>query len=257
MRQMQSNRRKKKRSAKKQRQQQPTRSDQSPGNEKNVIEEKDPKKPDASLLTHAVRAAGILPLLALICVLVTHHPYQNHIPQWFHPVLDDQVAVLTLCAGHAGVVGIWLTRRTDQPWATYALLIAAGATAGAGYRAIGDNLAGQVVALLLFALFVPAAWAERISAVLSRLWRFFRYQKGWLIVVGIITAGTIIYNQSQNENYFRNWILIPIGILLGFAVTVALLWMAFRLSIRFWPAVWAWFKKALSKARGKIWNKQR
>ena len=255
MRQRKHKRRKKKRSTKTQRQQPSTKSDQSLRNKEKVSADSHSRKRDASLLTHAVRAGGILPLLALMCILVTHNLYQNYIPQWFHPILEDQVAVLTLCAGHAGIIGIWLTRRTEQLWGTYALIIAAGATAGAGYNAIGDDLAGQVVALLLLALFIPAAWAEIISAILSRLWRFFRYQKGWLIILGIIIALLIIYNQSRIENYFRNWILIPSGIFLGFVVTVALLWGTFRLSLKFWPSVWVWLKESLSKVHRKIRTK--
>ena len=112
-----------------------------------------------------------------------------------------------------------------------------------------------MVALLLFALFIPTMWAEQIVAVLSRLWRFFRHQKGWFILLGIIAAGAIIYRQSQDENYFRNWILIPIGIFLGVIVAVVLLWAAFKLSLRFWPIAWAWFKRVLSKAKSKLRDK--
>ena len=109
MRQRQRNRRKKKRTTKKQ-QQQAAKSDQSSGSDNNVIAEADPKQSEASVLTYALRAVGILPLLGLVSILLTHHLYEKLIPQWFHPVLDDQVAVLTLCAGHAGIVGIWLTK---------------------------------------------------------------------------------------------------------------------------------------------------
>ena len=88
MRQRQSNRRKKKRATKKQRQQ-AAKPDKLSGSDNNVIAEADPKQPEASVLTQAVRAVGILPLLGLVSILLTHHLYQKHIPQWFHPVLGS------------------------------------------------------------------------------------------------------------------------------------------------------------------------
>ena len=40
----------------------------------------------ASVLTHAIRAAGILPIAVLISILVTHHFYGSQIPQCFQPM---------------------------------------------------------------------------------------------------------------------------------------------------------------------------
>ena len=45
-----------------------------------------------------------------------------------------------------------------------------------------------------------------------------------------------------------------LGFGLGVIVAVVLLWAAFKLSLRFRPTAWAWFRKVLSKDKSKIKN---
>ena len=201
----------------------------------------------SSVLTHAIRATGILPITALIGVLTTHHLYTGQIPEWFLPIIEQQVATLTLCAGHAAIIGLWINREIQHRWSTFALIVAALATAGAGYRSIGEDVAGHVVVVLLFMLLVPAIWAESISRGVSRFYRFLRTKKGLLAIVFVLWIPLVSYNQWQNENYIRNWLLIPLGIICGFVVLAFLLWLTFRLSSRYLPVVVSWGRRGLAK----------
>ena len=185
----------------------------------------------STLLAHAIRATGILPIIGLISILLTHHFYTAYIPQWFHTVVKQEVAVLTLCAGHAGIIGISISlRRVQHGWSTFALAVAAFATAGAGYRAIGDDMTGHIVVLLLFLSIVPAIWAEAISRSLSSLWRFIRTRTGMMSILLLVAVPLIIHNQLQNENYVRNWIVIPLFVVLGVLTTAMALWLLFKLA---------------------------
>ena len=213
------------------------------------------KPTNASVLTHAIRAAGILPIAVLISILVTHHFYIGQIPQWFQPIIKEQVAVLTLCAGHAGIIGLWINRTIQHRGSPFALVIAAFATAGAGYRSIGDSLAGHVVVILLFLLLIPAIWAEPISNELSRFWRFARTKKGAYTILALLWVPLVFYNQWENENYIRNWLLIPYGILLGIIVSATLVWFLLRLAFRFLPVTWSWIKRQVASAFKKLASK--
>ena len=197
-------------------------------------------------MAHAIRAAGISPIVALSGILLTHHLYQSFLPGWFDPLLNNQVAILTLCAGHAGIIGLWLNSRGRPNWSTLALMLAAIATAGAGYRSVGESTAGHVVVVLLFLLLGPSIWAEPISAGLSWCWRFMRSKKGLLTgaltIVAILWIALVTYNQLQNENYIRNWILIPLAIILGFAVSSTILWALLRLGLKYLAAHRSWIR---------------
>ena len=201
-----------------------------------------------SVLAHAVRATGILPIIVLMGILTTHHFYSDQVPQWFLPIIERQVAALTLCAGHAAIIGLWINREPQPRWSTFALLVAAFSTAGAGYRAIGDNPAGHVLVLLLFLLFIPAVWAEPISRGLSRFLGFLRTRKGVITLALVLWVPLVFYNQWQNENYIRNWLLIPLGILLAFVVSASLLWVILRLAFRYLPVAWWWGQRRLANA---------
>ncbi len=217
------------------------------------------KPTSASVLTHAIRAAGILPIAVLISILVTHHFYGSQIPHWFQPIIKEQVAVLTLCAGHAGIIGLWINRTIQHRWSTFALVVAAFATAGAGYRSIGGSLAGHVVVILLFLLLIPAIWAGPISNGLARMWRFAQTRKGIYTILALLWVPLLFYNQWQDEDYIRNWLLIPYGIFLGIIVAVTLVWFLLRLAFRFLPGTWQWikwkvvsaFKQLASRAKKK------
>lgn len=216
------------------------------------------KPTSASVLTHAIRAAGILPIAVLISILVTHHFYGGQIPQWFQPIIKEQVAVLTLCAGHAGIIGLWINRTIQHRWSTFALVVAAFATAGAGYRSIGDSLAGHVVVILLFLLLIPAIWAGPISNGLSRFWRFARTKKGTFTILALLWVPLVFYNQWQDENYIRNWLLIPYGISLGIIVSATLVWFLLRLSFKFLPGTWLWVKRQVASAfKQSAWKVKR
>ena len=214
--------------------------------------------PGTSVLTHAIRATGILPIAVLIGILTTHHLYTDQIPQWFVPILEKQVATLTLCAGHAAIIGLWINREIRHRWGTFALIVAAFSTAGAGYRSIGEDVAGQVVVILLFMLLVPAIWAESISCGLARFYRFLRTKKGLLTIGLMLWVPLALYNQWQNENYIRNWLLIPLGIFCGFVISAFLLWLTFRLSVGYLPVVYSWGREGLVNIYKKwLWRGKR
>ena len=205
----------------------------------------------STLLTHAIRAAGILPIVALVGILLTHHLYAGLIPSWFKPILNQQVAVLTLCAGHAAIIGLWITTRDRYNWSTLALAIAAVATAGAGYRSVAESMAGHVIVILLFLLLIPSIWVESLSARLMWVWRFKKgFLTGTLVVLWVIL---VTVNQLQNENYIRNWILIPLGIILGFPLAIAILWTLLRLGFRYLPLACSWIKERLAPSRN-MWR---
>ena len=210
----------------------------------------------ASALTHAIRATGILPIVVLIGILTTHHLYSDQIPPWFLPIIEKQVAALTLCAGHAAIISLWINRETQHGWSTFALLVAASATAGAGYRSIGENTAGHFLVLLLFLLFFPAVWAEPISRGVSRLFRFLRTKKGMFTVTLVLWVLLVIYNQSENEDYIRYWLLYPLGILLGFFVSASLLSLILRLAFRYLPVAYSWVQGRLSYAYRRLFRKE-
>ena len=205
----------------------------------------------APFLTHAIRATGILPIAVLIGILTTHHFYTDQIPQWFLPVIEMQVAALTLCAGHAGIIGLWINRDIKHKWSSVALILAALATAGAGYRSIGEEVAGHVVVTLLVVLFAPAIWAESISCGLSRFCRFLRTKKGLLTIAAVFWVPLVLFNQWQNENYIRNWLIIPMAILLGVLVSVLTLWLMLRLFARYLPLADSWRRKGQVKTNEK------
>ena len=209
-----------------------------------------------SVLAHSIRATGILPIVVLMGILTTHHFYSDQVPQWFLPIIEKQVAALTLCAGHAAIIGLWINREPQPRWSTFALLVAAFATAGAGYRSIGENTAGHVLVLLLFLLFIPAVLAEPIGRGLSRFFRFLRTKKGVIAIVLVLWVPVVFYNQWQNENYIRNWLLIPLGILLAFVVSTSLLWLILRLAFRYLPVACSWGQRGLSNAYRRLFRKE-
>ena len=188
-------------------------------------------------------------------ILTTHHFYSDQIPQWFLPIVEKQVAALTLCAGHAAIIGLWINREPQPKWSSFVLLVAAFATAGAGYRSIGEETAGHILVLLLFLLFIPAMWAEHISRGLVRFFRFLKTKRGIIAVALVIWVPLVFYNQWQNENYIRNWLLIPLGILLGFVISASLMWLVLRLAFRYLPAAYSWGRRCVSKTYRRLSRK--
>ena len=179
-------------------------------------EEQQEGKPSA--LVHAIRITGIAPIALLVGFLALHEHLAGDIPHWFQPIVDKEVAVLTLSAGHAGIIGLLISNKGRFTPSTYALFIAAVATALAGLRTIGESTPGVVVALMLFLLTIPAVWAEALSARIQRVWIFVRSWQG-VSTISFVTAVVVAaYNQSQDANYIRDWILIPFGILAGIAL---------------------------------------
>ena len=206
-----------------------------------------------SLLAFVVRMVGFSPILFLIVMLgLPNNLYFESLPNWFHSILDQQVAILTLCAGQSAIIGLMINNRDriireGMTFSTYTLFVAAGATALAGYRAIGDSTSGHVVIMTLFISFFPAVWAEPISIVIKRLWNSVTSKKGLAIIGLIVFVISVMWNQYQDENYIRNWLLIPFGVLLGIIVSVALLWLVLEISIRWIPRLWTWL---IGKVRG-------
>ena len=199
-----------------------------------------------SVLTHAIRLTGIVPIALLIVSLIAHVLWPWRIPHWFQPIADKDVAVLTLSAGHAGIIGVLLSSRGRFTASRFPLIIAAIATAAAGFRTIGESTPGVVIALMLFLLTVPAVWAEALNANMKRFWAFARSRKGILTFLVAIAVVLTAYYQGRDENYIKNWILIPLGIVAGIVVAIFVLWLLIGLSYKYVPSMFSWLRSRLS-----------
>ena len=205
-------------------------------------------------LAQAIRAVAILPMASLVILLASHPLEPRLIPQWFLPIVDRQVAVLTLTAGHAGIIGLLINNRGRLTWSTYALFVAGVATALAGFRTIGESTPGVVIALMLILLTLPAVWAETFSAVIRRAWRFARTTRGISVILLVAGIVGIVINQLRDENYIMNWILIPMGITAAFFISVGVLWQLLKLSCRYGPPV---FSSLRTRAAATFMRKSR
>ena len=197
-----------------------------------------------TLLAGAIRTVGIAPIALLVAALSLHELYPGPIPRWLEPIVDKQTAVLTLSAGHAGIIGLLISTKGRFTPSTYALLIAAVATALAGFRTIGDSTAGQAVAATLALLTIPAVWSEFLSTLPMRVWYFARSPKGILVILFVTSVMSVAYNQSLNENYIRDWMLIPFGVLTGIVVASYLVWILAKLIYRFAPVLFSGINSA-------------
>ena len=219
---------------------------------------KDSPGMEGCVLTQVIRAAAIVPLALLVILLASHPLYLGLIPQLFQPIVDKQVAVLTLTAGHAAIIGLLINNRGRFTWSTHALFVAGMATALAGFRTIGESTPGVVIALMLILLTFPAVWADAFSAGIRWTWRFARTRGGisaFLVVAGMLG---IVINQWRDENYIRNWILIPMGITAAFVIGVGVLFQLIELSCRYGPPVFASIRtRAVAAFRRKSCRRSR
>ena len=182
-----------------------------------------------TLLTHLIRFIGIAPIAVLVLALALHDLWPWRIPQSLQPLVDMEIAVLTLSAGHAGIIGLLISSKGRLTWSIYPLLIAALATLVAGNRTVGDSTPGQFVAVLLFFLMFPAVWPEAVSAWLRSLLSI----RGAAATVIGIALGITAFFQARDEDYVRDWILIPLAILIGFILSLILAWTLLQLSYRY------------------------
>ena len=215
---------------------------------------KDSPGMEGCVLTQVIRAAAIFPLALLVILLASHPLYLGLIPQLFQPIVDKQVAVLTLTAGHAAIIGLLINNRGRFTWSTHALFVAGMATALAGFRTIGESTPGVVIALMLILLTLPAVWAETFSAVIRRAWRFARTTRGISVILLVAGIVGIVINQLRDENYIMNWILIPMGITAAFFISVGALWQLLKLSCRYGPPV---FSSLRTRAAATFMRKSR
>ena len=157
-----------------------------------------------------------------------------------------------MSAGHAGIIGLLISNKGRSTWSDLALLTAAMATAIAGYRTIGESTVGHVVALTLALLIFPAVWAERFSSEIKRFWAFARTLRGFSTILFVVGVVGIAYYQSQYEDYIKDFILIPLGILAGIAVAASVLWLLFRLIHRYAPILLAWLRSRIAAAYRRV-----
>ena len=202
-----------------------------------------------TLLVFAIRMASILPIAFTVTILALPNDfYLDHLPWWFRQALDKQVAILTLCAGQAGITGLLMRTKGRITPSTYALFVAAAATALAGYRAIGESAVGQTIVITLALSTVPAVWAESISAKVKQIWGFLASQKRIFAIAIVLTLALMAYNEHRTENYIRNWILIPVGILVAAFLLVRSLQLTLRLAFKYTPMLWARLSKRAANA---------
>ena len=213
------------------------------GNDPVTIEKEQPRK-ESAILTNVIITVGFIPMVMLLAILVTHEYYINLIP-WFQPIVEIRVAVLTLTAGQAAIIGLVMSKRLSN-WSSLALLIAAVATYLAGHQTIGDNLEGRVIAIVLFFSVILTVVAKSIDTVIKNAWRFVWSKKGFVCILTIVGLIAAIYNQSQDENYIRNWILIPSAVFVGFVVSIGVLWLLIKLSIKCLATIYPWLRQWIS-----------
>ena len=200
-------------------------------------------------LTGAIRAAGLAPIALLVGSLASHELWPSRIQRWLQPIIEQDVAVLTLSAGHAAIIGLLISNKGRFTPSTYAMFIAAVATAVAGFRTIGESTPGVVIALMLFLLTVPAVWAECVECQNTRRgWVYVRSLKGIsTILLGMGLVG-IVYFQSRDENYIKNFILIPLAILAGIALVAFVIWLLLKLAYKYVPPLSGWLRSRVAAA---------
>ena len=216
------------------------------------VEEHGGSRPSA--LTHAIRLTGIAPIVLLVVSLALYVLFPRYVPYWFQPIVDKEVAVLTLSAGHATIISLLISYRGRFTWSTFALFIAAIATALAGIRTIGDSTPGQVVALMLLLLTGPAVWAEWLGAKTLRIWRLAGIRGITSAVLLVVFVILVTYNQARDENYIRNWILIPMLIFTGIVIGACILWLLLRLIYRFTPIAFGWVCSIVGAAYRRLFD---
>ena len=203
---------------------------------------------EPSALTGAIRLAGLAPIALLVGYLASHELWPSRIQRWLQPIIEQDVAVLTLSAGHAAIIGLLISNKGRFTPSTYATFIAAVATAVAGLRTIGESTPGVVIALMLFLLTVPAVWAEALSAKIRRVWVFVRSWIGISTILLVIGLAGIVYYQSRDENYIKNFILIPLAILAGIALVAFVIWLLLKLAYKYVPPLYGWLRSRIAAA---------
>ena len=131
------------------------------------------------------------------------------------------------------------------------MLIAAVATATAGHRSIGESTVGHTVTVTLFLTTIPAVWAERLSFLTRRTWNFLWSKKGLTIIGAATFVILVTFNQGRDENYIRNWLMIPASILLGGFIAVQVCWVVLKLSFKYVPILFRILRSRVSR----IWQK--
>ena len=150
-----------------------------------------------------------------------------------------------MSAGHAAIIGLFLSNKGKSRLSQVSLTIAAWATAIAGFKAIGESRPGVVVAMTLLILTGLAAWAEVLSAKLIRFWRFALSRKGVMAFMAATAVALSAFFQARDEDYIVNWILIPLGVLIGFAVSVLVVWALMKLGCKYIPSLFTRLKSRL------------
>ena len=205
------------------------------------------------ILVLTLRLMGVLPIALLVAILAIDSFIVGIAPNWLLPVIDEKVAVLTLSAGHAAIIGLVMRNRGRITLGTYPLVVAGIATALAGFHSIGDSTVGAAVALSLDLLTALAIWADGIGAWMRRIWTDIKSIRTILFLLSIAISYFLISTavrmivafQSQDENYWRNWILIPFLVLIGFIVALAVVWRLMRLAYRNRRHFYDWLSRQL------------
>lgn len=204
----------------------------------------------------AVRVTGIVPIALLVVALGSYGYWPWHTPVWFQSIVEMEVAVLTLSAGHLAIIGLLINNKGGFKLGSLALYIAGVATAFAGIRGIGDSTPGKLVLLMLILSSVPAIWAEAVSTNLQRFWRYIRTWQGIICILlwigAVIAIQITIFFQSRDEDYIRNWILIPLAILFGALAGLAITWHLLKLCYKYIPVLYSRFKARTAATRKKV-----
>ena len=192
-----------------------------------------------TILVQAIRAVAFLPIVVPMTIFALPSMLSDSIPTYFQSILDEhvQLPILTMTAGNAGIMGIFLQRGSRATWATFALSCAALATYIAGHSALdldklNSNAAYAIITAQLFSVvaIIMANSISRMTISLTKTIWSVLYSKSTLYLVGVlIIVLTVSYNQSQNENYISDWLLIPFGTVFGLILASLGLWGFIRL----------------------------
>ena len=199
----------------------------------------DQRSNESKLIVQVIRGIGILPIVLFVLFLASYDIFLGHISSrsWLHPIVDEtrQVALLTISAGNLAIMAVFISfygrRREGYRWGTLALLAAGVATFMAGYRGLDadEHIGVQLIVVTQCILVFFVVLTTPIARAVENVWQLIKrilWSKSSLKIFAVIgLIWLVFYNQSQNENYIENWLLIPLGVLFSIIVSIVVFWL--------------------------------
>ena len=101
----------------------------------------------------------------------------------------------------------------------------------AGYRGLDadEHIGVQLIVVTQCILVFFVVLTTPIARAVENVWQLIKrilWSKSSLKIFAIIGfIWLVFYNQSQNENYIENWLLIPLGALFSIIVSIVVFWL--------------------------------